>query len=137
VLFWIERNLWFSIHITSYDFTNKVFFLPTPVTLTNFMSNISIFPPFLVFRFYSSIILALILSSKQFSNSNLVWYCLKSVPIQLQTVPLQVPPQISSPLRNNLPFCNCQKITNKNSHNKIILFSNNSFAILGIPFPFL
>jgi hypothetical protein len=60
---------------------------------------------------------------------------LKTVQIQIQTMPLQVPPQIPSPLPKLLPFCNFQKITNKNSHNKIILFSNNSFAILGIPYP--
>ena len=107
---------------------------PTPMTPPNSMSNLSIFPPFLLFLFYSSLILSLFPFSKQFSDPNLVWYCLKTAPIQLQTVPLQVLPQISSPLTNNLLFCNCQKITNKNSHNKIILFSNNSFAILGIPY---
>jgi hypothetical protein len=38
------------------------------------------------------------------------------------------------PSQNYFPLYKCLKITNKKSHNKIILFSKNSFAILEIPY---
>ena len=98
------------------------------------MSNFSIFIPFLILLFYSSIIYLTSTLSKQFSAPNLSWNSLKTAPPQIGAVSSQVSPKISPPNKIPCPFYNGQKITNKNLHIKIILFSNNSFAILSIPY---
>ena len=98
------------------------------------MSNFSIFIPFSILLFYFSIIYITSTFSKQFSAPNLVWNSLKTAPSQIGAVSSQVSPKISPPTKILFPFYNGQKITNKILHIKIILFSNNSFAILSIPY---
>ena len=98
------------------------------------MSNFSIFPPISMLLFYSYIFLLLFLYPQQLSDPNLVGNSLKTASFRFRAVPSQVSTKISSPSTIFLPFPNRQKITNKILHSKIILFYNNSFAILGIPY---
>ena len=113
----------------------KVFFSPTWAPIITTMSNFSIFIPFSILLFYFFIIYITSTFSKQFSAPNLVWNSLKTAPSQIGAVSSQVSPKISPPPPKILfPFYNGQKFTNKILHIKIILFSNNFFAILSIPY---
>ena len=112
----------------------RFFPLPTPVTLNNSMSNFTIIPPFLLFLFYFSMIFTLFPYSKHFSDQNLVWYGPKTAPLKIGPVSFQVQDQISPPLSIYLCNKSNNQITNKIPHPHIILFSNNSFAILSIPY---
>ena len=107
---------------------------PTRAPIINTMSNFSIFIPFLILLFYFFISYLTSTLSKQFSAPNLVWNSLKTAPPQIGAVSSQVSPKISPPTKILFPFYNGQKNTNKILHIKIILFSNNSFAILSIPY---
>ena len=111
------------------------FFFPFQKPLNpNNMSNFSIFPPISMLLFYSHIFLLLFLFPQQLSAPNSAWNCPNTAPIQFRTVPPQVSQKLSPPTKIFLPFYNCQKINNKILHRRIILFSNNSFAIIGIPY---
>jgi hypothetical protein len=98
------------------------------------MSNFSIFLSFLILLFFSFIILIIFPFSKQFSAPNLVWYCLKTAPSELRTESFHVSDQIFSHSFIFLHNKDDNQITNKIPHPHIILFSNNSFAILSIPY---
>ena len=103
---------------------------PIRAPIITTMSNFSIFIPFLILLFYFSIIYIKSTLSKQFSAPNLSWNSLKTAPPQIGAVTFQVSPKISPPNKIPFPFYNGQKITNKNLHIKIILFSNNSSTSL-------
>ena len=105
---------------------------PAPIITT--MSNFSIFIPFSILLFYSFTILIIFPLSKQFSAPNLVWYCLKTAPSKFRTESFQVSGQFFSPSFIFLHNKYDNQITNKIPHPHIILFSNNSFAILSIPY---
>ena len=107
---------------------------PTRAPIITTMSNFSIFIPFSILLFYSFTILIIFPLSKQFSAPNLVWYCLKTATSQFRTESFQVSGQISPPSSTFLHHKDDNQITNKIPHPHIILFSNNSFAILSIPY---
>ena len=83
---------------------------------------------------YSSIIGINYLSQQQFSAFNLAQYKWNLPNVHFHPMPAQVPSQNSRPLAKIITSLdNCQ-IKRKILHHQIILFSNNSFAILSIQY---
>ena len=83
---------------------------------------------------YSSIIGINYLSQQQFSAFNLAQYKWNLPNVHFHPMPAQAPSQNSRPMAKIITSLdNCQ-IKRKILHHQIILFSNNSFAILSIPY---
>ena len=83
---------------------------------------------------YSSIIVINYLSQQQFSAFNLAQYKWNLPNVHFHPMPAQAPSQNSRPMAKIITSLdNCQ-IKRKILHHQIILFSNNSFAILSIPY---
>ena len=83
---------------------------------------------------YSYVICITYLSYKNFSVSKTLQKSWNSPNDYFHPMPSQVPPKISLPLVKTSPQKSSQQIQKLILHNHIILFSNNSFANLSIPY---
>ena len=100
----------------------------------SFMEKFIIFASNFLIIVYSSIIGINYLSQQQFSAFNLAQYKWNLPNVHFHPMPAQAPSQNSRPMAKIITSLdNCQ-IKRKILHHQIILFSNNSFAILSIPY---
>ena len=83
---------------------------------------------------YSSIIGINYLSQQQFSAFNLAQYKWNLPNVHFHPMPAQAPSQNSRPMAKIITSLDNCHIKRKILHHQIILFSNNSFAILSIPY---